>query len=135
VVVVDEQGDLIDELEVDNTTAGLSELCRRMHKHGARRVDLECPDRPVVDALLEAGLKVVVVSSRSARALRERYGLAGNESDRSDAYLLADCLCADGHRWRAPEPDSPEIGGRQAPFPDAESLARLSGAVPSTRRS
>ncbi|MGD0219282.1 MAG: transposase [Acidimicrobiales bacterium] len=135
VVVVEEQGDLVDELEVDNTTAGLSELCRRMHKHRARRVDLECPDRPVVDALLEAGLEVVVVSSRSVRTLLERYRLAGNKSHRSDAYVLADCLRADGHRRRAPEPDSPEIGGRRAPFPDAESLARLSGVVPSASRS
>jgi hypothetical protein len=62
---------------------------------------------PVVDALLEAGLEVVVVSSRSVKALRERYGTAGNKPDRSDAYVLADCLRTDGHRWRNLEPDSP----------------------------
>jgi transposase len=38
------------------------------------------------------------VSSRSVKALRERYGTSGNKSDRSDAYVLADCLRTDGHR-------------------------------------
>jgi hypothetical protein len=50
---------------------------------------------------------VVVVSSRSVKALRERYGTSGNKSDRSDAYVLADCLRTDGHRWRALQPDTP----------------------------
>jgi transposase len=57
--------------------------------------------------MLEAGLQVVVVSSRSVKALRERYGTSGNKSDRSDAYVLADCLRTDGHRWRSLELDSP----------------------------
>lgn len=47
------------------------------------------------------------MSSRSVKALRERYGTSGNKSDRSDAYVLADCLRTDGHRWRSLEPDSP----------------------------
>jgi transposase len=47
------------------------------------------------------------VSSRSVKALRERYGTSGNKSDRSDAYVLADCLRTDGHRWASLEVDSP----------------------------
>lgn len=47
------------------------------------------------------------MSSRSVKALRERYGTSGNKSDRSDAYVLADCLRTDGHRWRSLQPDSP----------------------------
>ena len=74
---------------------------------GRGRVAIERPDGPVVDALLENGLEVVVVSSRSVKALRERYGTSGNKSDRSDAFVLADCLRTDGHRWRSLEPDSP----------------------------
>jgi len=33
--------------------------------------------------------------------LRGRYGSAGNKDDRFDAYVLADTLRTDGHRWRA----------------------------------
>lgn len=107
VCVVDGQGRVVVEFDVANTAAGLTELCRRFETAGARRVAIERPDGPVVEAMLDAGLEVVVVSSRSVKALRERYGTSGNKSDRSDAYVLADCLRTDGHRWRSLEPDSP----------------------------
>jgi transposase len=107
IAIVDEAGRLVDEFDVEHTAADLAELCRRLDKHGVRRVAIERPDGPVVDALLAARFEVVVVASRSVKALRERYGTAGNKSDRSDAYVLADCLRTDGHRWRSLEPDSP----------------------------
>ncbi|MBA3303873.1 MAG: transposase, partial [Acidimicrobiia bacterium] len=107
VCVVDAQGRVIVHFDVAHSAEGLSELCGRVRRAGARRVAIERPDGPVVDALLAAGLEVVVVTSRSVKALRERYGTSGNKSDRSDAYVLADCLRTDGHRWRSLEPDSP----------------------------
>jgi transposase len=107
VCVVDERGEVIDQFDVAHSREGLTELSTRVEQAGARRVAIERPDGPVVDTLLEAGLEVVVVSSRSVKALRERYGTSGNKSDRSDAYMLADCLRTDGHRWRSLEPDSP----------------------------
>jgi transposase len=107
VCVVDDRGEVIVEFDVTHSAEGLAELCRRVENAGAQRVAIERPDGPVVDALLAAGLEVVVVSSRSVKALRERYGTSGNKSDRTDAYVLADCLRTDGHRWRSLEPDSP----------------------------
>lgn len=107
VCVVDGGGEVLVEFDVAHTADGLAELCSRVERAGAERVAIERPDGPVVDALLEAGLEVVVVSSRSVKALRERYGTSGNKSDRSDAYVLADCLRTDGHRWPSLEPDSP----------------------------
>src|SRR4051794_22755777 len=100
VCVVNASGEVIVEFDIAHTADGLAELCRRVEQAGARRVAIERPDGPVVDALLDAGLEVVVVASRSVKALRERYGTSGNKSDRSDAYVLADCLRTDGHRWR-----------------------------------
>ncbi len=90
--VVDAQGQVADEFTVEHTAAGLRTLCRRFARAGVRRVAIERPDGPVVDALLAAGLEVVVVPSRAVKALRTRYGLAGNKADRSDAFVLADCL-------------------------------------------
>jgi transposase len=107
IAVVDPDGRLIDEFDVTHTAAGLKDLCRRLTNAGVGRVAIERGDGPVVDALLEAELEVVVVSSRSVKALRIRYGTAGNKSDRTDAYVLADCLRTDGHRWASLEPDSP----------------------------
>lgn len=107
VCVVDGDGGVVDEFDIDHSADGLMQLCRRLHRAGAGRVAIERPDGPVVDALIGAGLEVVVVASRSVKALRERYGAAGNKSDRSDAYVLADCLRTDGHRWASLQPDSP----------------------------
>ena len=60
----------------------------------------------MVEALMDAGLAVYVVPPRQVKALRERYGSAGNKDDRFDAYLLADTLRSDGHRWRPLREDS-----------------------------
>lgn len=105
VCVVDADGGVAAEFDIEHTSDGLSELCRRLRS--VERVAIERPDGPVVDALMAAGFEVVVVSSRSVKALRERYGTAGNKSDRSDAYVLADCLRTDGHRWQSLQPDTP----------------------------
>lgn len=107
VAIVDGSGVVLDEFAIEHSGPGLDELCRRLAKYRVARVAIERPDGPVVDALLGAGLAVAVVPSRSVKALRERYGVAGNKSDRSDAYVLADCLRTDGHRWRDLRPDSP----------------------------
>lgn len=105
VCVVDPSGGVVTEFTVDHTADGLTELCRQLR--GTHRVAIERPDGPVVDALMAHGFEVVVVSSRSVKALRERYGTAGNKSDRSDAYVLADCLRTDGHRWQSLKADTP----------------------------
>ncbi len=64
----------------------------------------------MVDALLEAGFTVVVISPRQIKSLRSRYGSAGNKDDRFDAYVLADTLRTDRPRLRPLTPD-PRRGG------------------------
>ncbi len=62
------------------------------------RVGIERPDGPVVQALLDADLPVAVVPPRQVKNLRSRYRGAGKD-DRFDAYLLADAMRTDGHRF------------------------------------
>jgi len=69
-------------------------------------VAIERPDGPLVEAMLDAGLKVVVITPRQVKALRSRYGASGAKSDPADAYLLADVLRTDGHRLAPLTPDS-----------------------------
>jgi len=107
VCIVDNNGVEVVAFDVAHTSDGLVELCHRLHDARVVRVAIERPDGPVVAALMEDGFEVVVVSSRSVKALRERYHAAGNKSDRSDAYVLADCLRTDGHRWSSLKPDTP----------------------------
>jgi hypothetical protein len=81
---------------------------RRLVRLGVRKVAIERPDGQVVEALLAAGLEVVVIPGRQVKALRGRYGTAGNKDDRFDAYVLADALRTDGHRLVSLVPDAPQ---------------------------
>jgi transposase len=106
--IVNAMGHIVEEFSIEHTAAGLTTLVRRFRRQHVARVAIERPDGPVVEALLEADLEVVVVSSRAIKSLRTRYGLAGNKADRSDAYILADCLRTDGHRWPSLQLDAPQ---------------------------
>lgn len=105
--VVDSTGTVRDRFTVEHTSAGLTKLVARLAKLGCAEVAIERPDGPVVDALLEAQLTVVVISPNQVKNLRSRYGSAGNKDDRFDAYVLADTLRTDRARLRALVPDSP----------------------------
>jgi transposase len=107
VAVVDASGRVVQQFNVAHTAAGLRELLRRLNRVGAVEVAIERPDGPVVTALLEAGLTVVVIPPNQLTNLRGRYGSAGNKDDRFDAYVLADTLRTDRHRLRPLIPDTP----------------------------
>ena len=103
-------------------TRGCGELVRRLD--GVEGVAIERPDGPVIDGLLEAELRVVVIASRHVKALRTRHGLAGNKDDRSDAFVLADALRTDGHRLRPLHPDAPETVALRATVRARKDLVR-----------
>jgi transposase len=105
--VVDARGRELLRRSVDHSTAGLAELVAALLGAGCREVAIERPDGPVVDALLAAGLTVVVISPNQVKHLRSRYGSAGNKDDRFDAFVLADTLRTDRARLRALIPDTP----------------------------
>ena len=107
VCIVDGRGAALERFEVEHTEQGLRSMGRRLVLAGVAGVAIERPDGPVIDALLAAGLSVYVIASRHVKALRTRYGSAGNKDDRADAYLLADVLRTDGQRLRPLAPDSP----------------------------
>jgi transposase len=107
VCVIGSTGEVRDRFTVEHSSGGLTGLVRRLDKLGCREVAIERPDGPVVDALLEANLTVVVISPNQVRNLRSRYGSAGNKDDRFDAYVLADTLRTDRARLRVLTPDSP----------------------------
>jgi transposase len=96
--VVDDQGGIRARFEVANTGKGFGGLVRRLVKLGVAGVAIERPDGPLVEAMVEGGLRVVVITPRQVKALRSRYGAAGAKSDAADALLLADVLRTDRHR-------------------------------------
>jgi len=98
--VVDAGGTVIDRFDIAHDDRALTAMARRLRTSGVQDVAIERGDGPVVKVLLEAGFSVFVVPSRQIKSLRSRYGSAGNKDDRLDAYVLADTLRTDGHRWR-----------------------------------
>ena len=106
VSIVNDRGLEVARKTVEHTAAGLRALVRFLGKHGVCEVAIERGDGPVVDALLEADLTVVVISPNRLKNLRSRYGSAGNKDDRFDAYVLADTLRTDRTRLRPLTHDS-----------------------------
>ena len=107
VCVVDAAGRVVSRFGVEHTAEGLRILVQRLAKSGACEVAIERGDGPVVDALLQAGVTVVVITPRQVKNLRSRYGPAGNKDDRFDACVLADVLRTDRARLRPLIPDGP----------------------------
>jgi transposase len=106
VCVVDEAGEIKVRFEIANTGKSFTGLVKRLTKLGVQGVAIERCDGPLVEALLDAGLRVVVITPRQVKGLRTRYTGSGAKSDAGDAYLLADVLRTDGHRLAALERDS-----------------------------
>src|SRR3954469_13160110 len=97
---------------VEHTSAGLDDLVRRLAQFRpatALPVALERPSGMLVEALLAAGHPVVPIHPNAVKATRPRYRAAGGKSDPGDAYVLADLLRTDGHRFRALRPCSDQI--------------------------
>jgi transposase len=105
--ILDATGTVVSRFTVPDTGAGLTALLRGLAGAGAGEVAIERGDGPVVDALLAAGMTVVVISPNQLKNLRSRYSSAGNKDDRFDAYVLADTLRTDRARLRPLIPDTP----------------------------
>ena len=114
VCVLEADGQVRARFEVPHTGKDLRGLTKRLTGLGVTQIAIERPDGPVVDALLAAGLAVVVIPGRQVKHLRGRYGTAGNKDDRFDAYVLADVLRTDWRRLDRLHPDSPETAALRA---------------------
>ena len=106
VCVVDMAGRVKDQFAAVHDRAGIAALIARLGAGGAGEVAIERGDGVLVDALLAAGLTVVVIGSRQVKHLRSRYGASGAKDDRFDAFVLADTLRTDRARLRPLVPDS-----------------------------
>jgi transposase len=98
VCVLDADGEPVERITVAHSKAGLARLNTILDRHGVDAVGIERGDGPVVEALLAAGRTVYVIAPSQVKALRRRYGSAGNKDDRFDAYVLADTVRTDRRR-------------------------------------
>ena len=117
VCVLDAEGCCLTHFTVPHTAAGLQELLRRLARHARPdllRVALERPSGVLVETLTAAGHPVVPIHPNALKASRPRYSAAGGKSDPGDAYILADLLRTDGHRFAALRPPSDDVKALRA---------------------
>lgn len=112
--VINEHGSVSVQFEIKHDDAGLAELSRRLRAAGAKAVAIERPSGLIVDALIEGGFTVVPIHPNVVKATRPRYRSHGGKSDASDAYLLADLLRTDGHRFKPLAAQSDDIRALRA---------------------
>lgn len=111
VCVVDGHGVVIARFTVAHSAAGMTELLTRLCKIAPPeelRIAIERPTGLIVDTLVEYGFVVVAIHPNAVKASRPRYSAAQGKTDDGDAYLLADLLRTDGHRFRTLTPLSDE---------------------------
>lgn len=109
VCVVDERGKVVASWAVPHDAEGLSTMLGRLEKRGEPSelpIAIERPSGLLVDAFVKAGHPVVPVHPNILKATRPRYSRVGGKNDAGDAYILADVLRTDGHRFSALRPTS-----------------------------
>lgn len=117
VCVVDASGTAVLHLEITHDAAGLAELCKRLARLAPPAeiaIAIERPSGLVVDTLVAAGHPVVPIHPNVVKACRPRYRAAGGKSDPGDAFMLADILRTDGHRFRPLAPCCDDIKALRA---------------------
>ena len=110
-------GQIVVQFVIPHTADGLADLIRRLARRGAPAdlpIAIERPSGLIVDTLMAAGHPVIPIHPNVVKASRPRYRAAGGKSDQGDAYLLADLLRTDGHRFRPLVPCSDAIKALRA---------------------
>src|SRR5262249_334062 len=117
VCVVDDRGAMVAQFTITHDKAGLTRLLAELAKIGAAGVYPVAIERPtglLGNVLIEAGHTVRPVHPNIIKACRARYRAACSKDDRGDAYIIADVMRTDGHRFRPLVPRSDAILALQA---------------------
>jgi len=117
VCVINETGQVVTRIEVRHDADGLAGMLARLKRIAPPAelpIAIERPSSLIVEALVAAGHPVIPIPPNVVKACQPRYRAAGSKSDPGDAYMLADILRTDGHRFRALMPASDEIKALRA---------------------
>ena len=109
VIVVDPRGKVVEDFEIEHSALGWKKFRERLAPYGAIPFGIETSQGAAVEQLLEAGMKVYPINSKSAKSYRERKAPSGVKDDRLDAWSFADACRVDGQGWRALRPEDPLV--------------------------
>jgi hypothetical protein len=102
VAIVDCRGFEVHRCAVEHSAAGLGELVAVPVRFGVSEVAIERPDGPVVDALLAAGIAVVVISTNQLKNCAATTGRPATKTTASTpSFWLIRCAttASDCARW------------------------------------
>jgi transposase len=107
-------GTILEERAVEHQAqaihAFLDTLLRRVAGRADRvAIGIEIPRGALVETLLERGLHVYTLNPKQLDRFRDRHTVAGAKDDRRDAYVAADALRTDLHKFRRVELDHPLV--------------------------
>ncbi len=117
VCVLTDKAKVLAHFEITHDAEGLSSLRKGLAKIGKPAdlpIAIERPTGLLVDTLVDAGHPIVPIHPNVVKACRPRYRAAGGKNDLGDAYLLADVLRTDGHRFGRLSPQSDELKALRA---------------------
>ena len=117
VCVIDDRGQVVLQAKVRHDADGLAAMLQQLAQIAPAAelpVAIERPSGVVVETLVAAGHPLVPIHPNVVKACRPRYRAAGGKHDAADAYLLADVLRTDAHRFRRLTPPSDAIKALRA---------------------
>lgn len=97
--LLDARGQILHRSIIPHSAEGLTDLIQQLKKYPALQIAIERPSGLLVDTLVEASFAVVPIHPNKLSATRPRYSASRAISDPADAYILADMLRTDGHRF------------------------------------
>ena len=109
VVVVDPRGKVVEDFEIAHSALGWKKFRERMAPYGAIPFAIETSQGSTVEQLLEAGMKVYPINSKSAKSYRERKAPSGVKDDWLDAWSFADACRIHVQHRRALLPEDPLV--------------------------
>jgi len=112
--VVDAKGEFIGERGFPHSCEGLSgtvDWLLEMTTKDTERiaVAIEKPHGAVVELFLDNSIAIFSINPKQVDRFRDRHSMSGAKDDRRDAFVLADALRTDGHRFQRLKLPPPEI--------------------------
>jgi transposase len=112
--VLDASGELLQYRRFAHSSEGLSKTVEELLNLAQQRPELiavaiETPHGAVVETLLQRGIAVFAINPKQVDRFRDRYAVSSVKDDPRDAFVLADVLRTDGHRFPRLHLPPPEI--------------------------
>ena len=137
--VLDAKGEFLGERGFEHSLGALSAMTEwllNLAGKDAERiaVAIEKPHGAVVETLLDSGIAVFSINPKQVDRFRDRHSMSGAKDDRHDAFVLADALRTDGHRFQCLQLPPPEIVGMRELLKTRDQLVKNHVALSSQIR-